>query len=197
MTGNTGSARRWLTAAVLAHLAVSIAHGVIHSAAQVPLAPAAMLFVFVVIVAGPLVGLALTGVAPYAGSWIVGLTMAGSLVFGCVNHFVLASPDHVSHVIESWRALFAATASLLVVTEVLRSRIGDPLCASTEDPVVSFLRRGGSRSKGRLFTLHRVAARCGTIASRGRVRRSSFCTASACHTLRGIRSRPISVRRAG
>jgi len=119
MIGNAHSVWRWLMAAVLAHLAVSIAHGVVHGAAQVPLSPAAMLFVFLVIVAGPLIGLALTGVAPYAGSWIIAITMAGSLVFGFVNHFVLDSSDHVGHVVESWRAPFAATATLLVVTEVL------------------------------------------------------------------------------
>ena len=41
----------------------------------------------------------------------------GALVFGFVNHFILISPDHVSHVTPDWRPLFAASAALLVVTE--------------------------------------------------------------------------------
>ena len=53
------SAWVWLTAAVLVHLVVSIVHGAAHSEAHVPLSRAADLFVFGVIVAGPLVGLAL------------------------------------------------------------------------------------------------------------------------------------------
>jgi steroid 5-alpha reductase family enzyme len=47
--------------------------------------------------------------------------MAASLVFGVVNHFVLSTPDHVSHVDPRWQPLFAATAVLLAVTEALGS----------------------------------------------------------------------------
>ena len=45
--------------------------------------------------------------------------MAGSFVFGFLNHFVFASPDHVAHVASQWRPLFATTAALLSVTEIL------------------------------------------------------------------------------
>jgi hypothetical protein len=113
------SVRIWLTAAVLAHLAVSIVHGAAHAQAQVPLSRAANLFVFIVILAGPPIGLALMWRAERIGSWLVAVTMAGSLVFGIVNHFVLASPDHVAHVRAEWRPLFASTAALLAVTEAL------------------------------------------------------------------------------
>jgi hypothetical protein len=47
------------------------------------------------------------------------MAMAGSLVFGFLNHFVFASPDHVAHVARQWRPLFATTAVLLVLTEAL------------------------------------------------------------------------------
>lgn len=118
---NTDPTRRWLAAAVLSHLAVSIAHGTAHTGANVPLSPADTLFVFVVILAGPVAGLALTWPAKRIGSWLIAITMAGSLVFGVVNHFVLASPDHVSHVARQWQPLFAATAVLLALTEALGS----------------------------------------------------------------------------
>jgi hypothetical protein len=45
--------------------------------------------------------------------------MAGSLVFGVVNHFVLVSADHVGHVDPHVRTLFTTTAVLLAVTEAL------------------------------------------------------------------------------
>jgi len=112
---------RWLAVLVLAHLVVSILHGSAHTRADVPLSQAAMLFVFVVIVAGPVIGLALTWPAVRLGSWLVAVTMAASLVFGVVNHFMLASPDHVAHVNPQWRPLFATTAVLLALTEALGS----------------------------------------------------------------------------
>ena len=119
----TRSAWRWLTAAVLLHLAVSIIHGTAHSRAHVPLSTAANLFVFGVILTGPLAGLALAWRAERIGSWVIAITMAGAFVFGCVNHFVLAGPDHVAQVVESWRPLFTTTAVLLAATEAFSSAL--------------------------------------------------------------------------
>jgi len=119
-TGQTKrSAWRWLTAVVLVHLVVSIVHGTAHSGAQVPLSRAANLFVFGVIVAGPLVGLALAWPAERIGSWVIAIMMAGALVFGCLNHFVLAGPDHVSEVAARWRTMFTTSAALLAALEGL------------------------------------------------------------------------------
>jgi hypothetical protein len=109
----------WLTAAVLAHLVVSIVHGFAHAEAHVPLSRAASVFVVVVILAGPLIGLALAWPAERIGVWLIAFTMAGSLAFGVVNHFVLAGPDHVAHVDPRWQGLFAMTATLLTLTEAL------------------------------------------------------------------------------
>jgi hypothetical protein len=114
---NIRSARTWLAAAVMAHLMVSLVHGVVHQMAAVQLSPAAAVFVFTVILAGPLVGLALMWRAWRAGSWAIAVTMAGALIFGLVNHFMIASPDHVAHVTLPWRPLFALTAVLLAITE--------------------------------------------------------------------------------
>jgi hypothetical protein len=121
MSSNDTYAWRWLTAAVLTHLVVSLIHGAAHAEAHVPLPPAANLFVFIVILAGPLAGLALTWPAERIGSWLIAITMAGSFVFGLVNHFVFASPDHVAHVAGPWRPVFATTAVLLAMTEAAGS----------------------------------------------------------------------------
>jgi hypothetical protein len=119
MSRNPSSARVWMSAAVLAHLVVSMVHGFAHAQAHVPLSFASNLFVYIVILAGPLIGLALTWPAERLGSRVIAGTMAASFVFGLVNHFMLNSPDHVAHVEEQWRSLFAATAALLAILEAL------------------------------------------------------------------------------
>jgi hypothetical protein len=119
MRHNAPSAWRWLAAAVAAHLAVSIVHGAAHTGAHVEQSAPALAFVFVVILAGPVVGLLLTWSAPRLGLWLIAATMVGSLLFGVVNHFVFDSPDLVAHVAPEWRTLFGWTAVLLTVTEAL------------------------------------------------------------------------------
>lgn len=109
----------WLAAAVLGHLVISLAHGGAHARAHVALSRIGGLFVLTVILAGPLVGLALAWPARRLGAWIVALTLGASLVFGVVNHFVRISPDHFSQVDAVWRPAFTITAGLLAITELL------------------------------------------------------------------------------
>jgi hypothetical protein len=113
-----------LTAVVLTHLAISIAHGRAHDGAAVPLSFAGTLFVYIVILAGPLAGLAVWRWRPAAGGWIVAASMAGALVFGLINHFIIDGQDHVAHVAAEWRTLFGVTAALLVVSEAAGAGIG-------------------------------------------------------------------------
>src|SRR5207302_3548584 len=81
--------RQALVAAVLIHLVISIVHGSAHDGAQVPLSFAAALFVYIVILAGPIAGLIVSRWLPAAGAWIVAAAMGGALVFGLVNHFII------------------------------------------------------------------------------------------------------------
>jgi ABC-type xylose transport system permease subunit len=130
MNTKRSSTWNWLAAVVVAHLVISAVHGAAHDRAHVPLSPAANLFVYVVILAGPLIGLALTWWNARAGAWVLVLAMAGSLVFGVVNHFLLSSPDHVAHVDPQWRPLFTATALLLAVTEAVGAVLAGKLLAA-------------------------------------------------------------------
>ena len=114
----------WLAGIVLLHLAVSVVHGTAHSGAQVMLGPAGTWFVYIVILAGPLIGLAVAVRQPELGAAIVGATMAASLVFGLINHFIVQGTDHVSHVAPEWRTLFASTAALLAVLEAAGTAVG-------------------------------------------------------------------------
>ena len=113
-----------LAAVVLVHLAISIVHGRAHSGAQVALSPAATMFVYLVILAGPIIGLAVSRWRPIAGAWIVVASLCGALVFGVINHFILDGPDHVGHVAAQWRTLFGVTAALLVASEAAGVGIG-------------------------------------------------------------------------
>jgi len=113
-----------LAAVVLVHLAVSLVHGAAHAGAVVTLGAAGTAFVYIVILAGPLIGLALAVRQPELGSWLVALTMAGALVFGLVNHFIIQGTDHVAHVAPEWRTLFASTAALLAILEAAGTAIG-------------------------------------------------------------------------
>ena len=118
--GGVRKGARWaLGTVVLTHLVINIIHGRAHSGAHVPLSFAAALFVYIVILAGPLAGLIASVWRPVAGAWIVAATMAGALVFGLVNHFIIAGPDHVDHVAAEWRTLFGTTAALLLVSEAV------------------------------------------------------------------------------
>jgi hypothetical protein len=118
MQMNARSGGRLMAGIVLAHLAVTLAHGLAHSRAGVAITPAQALFVWIVILAGPVVGLGLLLFGrPDAGAWTIGATLTGSLVFGLVNHFVLDSPDHVRHVVGPYRPLFTTTAALLMLLE--------------------------------------------------------------------------------
>ena len=107
----------WLCAIVVAHLIVSLVHGAAHAQARVELSPAASAFVIAVILAGPVLGLAITWPAEQLGSWLIAATLTASLVFGVINHFILSSPDHVAHVAAESRVLFGATAAFLAVLE--------------------------------------------------------------------------------
>src|SRR5690242_16572306 len=114
----------WLAAVVLGHLLVSIVHGRAHDGGHVGLSFASNLFVLIVIVAAPLVGLIVALWARRAGAAIVAAAMAASLLFGLINHFIIISPDHVSQVSAEWRGLFTATAVLLVATEAAGLAVG-------------------------------------------------------------------------
>ena|SRR5437868_854160 len=116
--------KRGLVAVVLAHLAISIVHGWAHTGARVLLPPAGMLFVYVVILAGPLAGLAVLRRRERLGGMLIAATMTAALLFGLINHFIIPGSDHVAHVAAAWRPLFATTAALLAVTEAGGAAIG-------------------------------------------------------------------------
>jgi hypothetical protein len=113
-----------LAGVVVLHLIVTIVHGTAHTGAAVEQGSAAMAFIFLVIIAGPLVGLAWMWLNPRAGARLIGITMAASLLFGLINHFIIPGVDRVDHVAAAWRGLFESTAVMLVITEAAGAALG-------------------------------------------------------------------------
>src|SRR6202008_2456343 len=83
---------------VLAHLVVMMFHGQAHQKLGVGISAWQNAFVLVVIAIAPLVAMLLlwTLFARF-GLILLVVSLAGSLIFGLVYHYVVVSPDHVSH----------------------------------------------------------------------------------------------------
>lgn len=122
MNGRHRSFDALLVLVVAAHLVVTVFHGRAHTGAVVPTSTLASLFILTVIVVAPVVGAVVLWFFSIAGgAWVLALSLAASLVFGVVNHFILESPDHVARIAIEWRGLFTLTAVLLALTEALGS----------------------------------------------------------------------------
>lgn len=118
--------RRGALTVVVIHAAVTTAHGAAHAQMHVDLPAAAMTFIVCVVMIAPLAALALLYSRwRHAGAALLALAMAGALVFGLWNHFLIQGADHVAHLAPSaWRLPFQVTAWLLLFTEAAGTVIG-------------------------------------------------------------------------
>src|SRR5690348_11964736 len=114
------------TVVVLAHLAVMMFHGQAHQKLGVGISAWQNAFVLVVIAIAPVVAMLLlwTRFARF-GLILLVVSMGGALIFGLVYHYVVVSPDHVSHLPPGdAQGLFRMTAGLLMLTELLAVIVG-------------------------------------------------------------------------
>ena len=108
------------TVAVLAHLVVNVLHGRAHGELGVGLNEWQNIYVIVVILIAPLIAMLLLWTR-YArlGVLVLVISMAGSLIFGVIYHYVVVSPDHVSHLPPgAAQGVFRMTALFLGLTEL-------------------------------------------------------------------------------
>ena len=114
------------TIAVLAHLAVNVLHGRAHGSLGVGLSAWQNVYVMVVILIAPLVAMVLLWTRyGRVGVRVLVVSMAGSLIFGLVYHYIVVSPDHVSHLPPGdAQGIFRLTALLLILTEVFGVVVG-------------------------------------------------------------------------
>ena len=114
------------TVAVLAHLAVMMLHGQAHDKLSVGLSSWQNIYVLVVVAIAPLVAMVLLWTRyNHMGLIVLVVSMAASLIFGVVYHYVVVSPDHVSHLPPGdAQGQFRMTAALLVLTELFGVVVG-------------------------------------------------------------------------
>jgi len=96
-------------------------HGRAHEELRVGLSAWQSIYVVTVILIAPLIAMLLLWTS-YArvGLLVLVISMAGSLIFGVIYHYVIVSPDHVSHLPPGdAQGVFRMTALLLIVTELL------------------------------------------------------------------------------
>jgi hypothetical protein len=114
------------TAVVVIHAIANGLHGLAHVEIPVPLLLLQSLFVGIVIFLAPIIAAILLWTQFYPiGSWLLLSSIAGSLLFGIYNHFIVISPDHVSQVSSTgWGLLFQVTAILILIVDGLGCWIG-------------------------------------------------------------------------
>ncbi len=114
------------TTIVVLHAIANGLHGLAHVEIPVALSLLQSLFVGIVIFPIPILAAVLLWTQFYRiGSWLLLGSMAGSLLFGIYNHFIVISPDHVSQVsFVGWGLLFQVTAFLILIVDGLGSGVG-------------------------------------------------------------------------
>jgi len=104
---------------VSVHLAALVAHGSAHSHLNIAVGKWQKAFIAIIIFVVPLIAtMMLWTRVRKPGVILLGLSLAGSLVFGVSYHFLSAGPDSVFGQYHShWGSAFRATAILLALIE--------------------------------------------------------------------------------
>ncbi|MEH2332776.1 hypothetical protein [Nostoc sp.] len=107
------------TAIAVLHAIANGLHGLAHIQIPVALSLLQISFVGIVIFLTPIIAAVLLWTQFYRiGSWLLVSSIAGSLLFGIYNHFIVISPDHVSQVaFTGWGMLFQVTAILILIVD--------------------------------------------------------------------------------
>jgi len=102
-------------------------HGRAHATLGVGLSSWQKVYVGVVILIAPLVAMVVLLWTRYdrLGLWLLVVSMAASLIFGVIYHYVVISPDHVSHLPPGdAQGMFRTTAMLIILTELFGVIVG-------------------------------------------------------------------------
>lgn len=113
------------TLLVSSHLAVLVAHGGVHSQLNIAVGTWQKLFIAMIIFVSPLIAtMMLWTRMQELGVVLLGLSLAGSLVFGVSYHFLITGPDNVLGPYHShWGTAFRTTAVLLALIEAAGSAL--------------------------------------------------------------------------
>jgi hypothetical protein len=114
------------TVIAVIHAIAHSLHGLAHQEIPVPLSLLQTIFIGTVILLAPILAAVLLWTNFHRiGGWLLLSSMAGSILFGIYNHFIVISPDHISQVsILGWGLLFQITAILILIVDGLGAAIG-------------------------------------------------------------------------
>jgi len=117
---------RLASAVVIIHLVVSTIHGLTHLGDSVIPGPVDLAFIVIVISVAPiLAAILLWRKQQSVGAMLLALSMAGALLYGLVQHFLLPGPDNVTQQGPGlWPLIFQITALLFVPLEALGCWLG-------------------------------------------------------------------------
>lgn len=118
--------RRLVIVLVVLHAAVLLVHDAAHRELGVDLNTWQTIFAYLVIVAAPvLAALLLFTAYQRLGFALLAISMLSALIFGLYHHYILVSPDHVSHLpAGDSRGLFRTTAAAMGVLELAGVGLG-------------------------------------------------------------------------
>jgi hypothetical protein len=117
-----------ITGFVIVHLAASLWHGSAHTHLGIELSTEQTLFVYIIVIIAPVVAAILVW-AHYVsmGLWMFFLCMLGSFLFGAYHHYVLVSPDNISHLppgTPESHSHFITSAGVIALVELASSLYG-------------------------------------------------------------------------
>ncbi len=117
-----------ITMLVIAHLVAALWHGDSHSSLEIILPGVKNAFIYVVIIAGPLLGVVLLWTrSPAIGAGLVAVCMVGALAFGVYHHYVLVSPDNIAHLPVGGaeaHTQFIDSAAMIAILELVSAMFG-------------------------------------------------------------------------
>lgn len=124
---------RYAILVVLAHIIITGMHGIAHQQAGVSISDFQSAYVFLVTLAAPIAAAVMLFLnkpkIQLGGSWLLLVSMLGSLLFGLVYHVLLPGSDNIFTIIMHEPLLdsavfFTSTAMLLVIVDGVGSWIG-------------------------------------------------------------------------
>jgi hypothetical protein len=117
-----------ITGLVLIHLAATLWHGSAHRQLAIDLPSEKIFFVYVVILVAPIVAAAIVWTRYISmGLLIFFFSMLGAFLFGLYHHYVLVSPDNVSHLPDGRsesHSQFVTSACVIALLELASTLYG-------------------------------------------------------------------------
>ena len=110
---------------VILHVVINFAHALAHTNLFIAMSLVQNIYIYLVILAGPIIAAAFLHKNPKIGFGLLALTMMGSFLFGVYHHFIAISSDNVFTLGDRpWTTTFLLSAILLAIVELAGSCTG-------------------------------------------------------------------------